>query len=163
MLNSLRARQQARSSQALQQQQQQQQRQRAAKLCAGDCPVAELPSCVLVLHNSATTYLAAVAAREELQGADLESWNAVQSEVEEMGFSAEEAEKVLIKAFAWKKGYWGSEKKEPEVPTVTQASQDGTSAVFVLCSTACAWTYCKGERQVPACSCCLCLPKPQAG
>ena len=37
-----------------------------------------------------------------------------------MGFSAEDADKYLTKAFGWKKGYWGSEKKQPEVPTTEQ-------------------------------------------
>ena len=59
-------------------------------------------------------------ATEELQGADLDSWKACHSQVQNLGFSEEEADKFLTKAFAWKRGYWGPEKKKPEVPTVEQ-------------------------------------------
>ena len=63
------------------------------------------------------------AATEELQGGHLDSWKACQAQVQELGFSEEEADKFLTKAFAWKKGYWGPEKKQPEVPSTEQVGE----------------------------------------
>ena len=59
-------------------------------------------------------------ATDELKGEELEQWNACQSKVEELGFSADEAVKFLNKAFAWQKGYWGPEKPKPEAPSTAQ-------------------------------------------
>ena len=69
---------------------------------------------------------------DELEGADLESWKACQTKVEDLGFSAEEADKFLTKAFAWKKGYWGPDKKQPEVPSTEQVLLPG----FTCCAVA---------------------------
>ena len=51
-----------------------------------------------------------------MKGDDLEQWHACQSKVQDLGFSSEEAEKFLNKAFAWQQGYWGPEKPKPEEP-----------------------------------------------
>lgn len=50
---------------------------------------------------------ACAAAAEELQGEDLKSVKAVQTQIQGFGFSDEEANTFINKAFAFRKGYWG--------------------------------------------------------
>ncbi|KAK9795935.1 hypothetical protein WJX73_007920 [Symbiochloris irregularis] len=80
----------------------------------------------LLSLQPARTFRLSAATRsvEELEGAELESWKACMSQVQDMGFSEEDAQKYLEKAFAWKRGYWGPEKKEPEVPSTDKLNEN---------------------------------------